>query len=235
MPKQAVLLLSIVLGLGAVAEASLAPSSRKALMSVPRGGAAAGETKKKRKKKKKKKPTDAAKEKEAIQEALKEKDSAQALGDAIRDRADDWLETDPLFSRIDASVSSVGWAMGTSDDGGSVEAAPSSVLAHYFLKSHGGAHALQSVCSLLAVLLSVGACVAKKRRLAKCIFETRHALRHDQAFGRLIGCDGHDGDRYSKNWSRASPTVDGKIGPRSRLPIRLLCGTANGVVKFFYE
>jgi hypothetical protein len=84
MPKQAVLLLSIVLGLGAVAEASLAPSSRKALMSVPRGGAAAGETKKKRKKKKKKKPTDAAKEKEAIQEALKEKDSAQALGDAIR-------------------------------------------------------------------------------------------------------------------------------------------------------
>ena len=84
MPKQAVLLLSIVLGLGAVAEASLAPSSRKALMSVPRGGAAAGETKKKRKKKKKKKPTDAAKEKEAIQEALREKDSAQALGDAIR-------------------------------------------------------------------------------------------------------------------------------------------------------
>ena len=80
----------------------------------------------------------------------------------ISDRADDWLETDPLFSRIDASVSSVGWAMGTSDDGGSVEAAPSSVLAHYFLKSHGGAHALQSVCSLLAVLLSVGACVAKK-------------------------------------------------------------------------
>jgi hypothetical protein len=50
--------------------------------------------------------------------------------------------------------------MGTSDDGGSVEAAPSSVVAHYLLKSHGGAHALQSICSLFAVLLSVGACLA---------------------------------------------------------------------------
>lgn len=35
--------------------------------------------------------------------------------------------------------------------GGGVEASKSSVLANYFLKSHGGAHALQSICSLLAV------------------------------------------------------------------------------------
>lgn len=57
--------------------------------------------------------------------------------------------------------------MGTSDatavdaDGGGVEAAPNSVLAHYFLKSHGGAHALQTVCSLFAVLLSLGSLVTK--------------------------------------------------------------------------
>lgn len=53
--------------------------------------------------------------------------------------------------------------MGTSEDGGSVEAAPSSVVAHYLLKSHGGAHALQSICSLLAVLLSIGACLSPSK------------------------------------------------------------------------
>ena len=42
------------------------------------------EKKKKKKKKREKSPTDLIKEKEAIQEALKEKDSAEALGDAIR-------------------------------------------------------------------------------------------------------------------------------------------------------
>lgn len=78
----------------------------------------------------------------------------------------------PLIDRIDQSIASVGYAMGTSSsspqtishfpgedetDGGGVEAAPTSVLANYFLKSHGGAHALQSACSLLAVLSSVGA------------------------------------------------------------------------------
>ncbi|KAI2513264.1 hypothetical protein MHU86_1035 [Fragilaria crotonensis] len=142
-------------------------SHLKSMVAIPRGGASMVETKstettnKKRKKKKKPKtPADLMKEKEAIKDALKEKDSAKALGDAIRDRTDDWLETDPLFNRLDASVTSVGWAMGTSDDGGSVEAAPSSVVAHYLLKSHGGAHALQSICSLFAVLLSVGACLA---------------------------------------------------------------------------
>jgi hypothetical protein len=96
-------------------------------------------------------------DKVVIQEALKEKDAAQAMGDAIRDRTEDWLQDDPLLHSIDSSVTSVGWAMGTSDDGGGVEAAPTSVLAHYFLKSHGGAHALQSLCSLFAVGFSLGA------------------------------------------------------------------------------
>jgi hypothetical protein len=46
-----------------------------------------------------------------------------------------------------------------SDEGGGVEASKSSVLANYFLKSHGGAHALQSVCSLLAVACTLPALV----------------------------------------------------------------------------
>lgn len=36
------------------------------------------------------------------------------------------------------------------EDGGGVEGSPASVLVNYFLKSHGGAHALQCLCSLLA-------------------------------------------------------------------------------------
>lgn len=36
------------------------------------------------------------------------------------------------------------------DDGGGVEGSPSSILVNYFLKSHGGAHAFQCVCSFLA-------------------------------------------------------------------------------------
>ena len=77
----------------------------------------------------------------------------------------------PLLQKIDQSVSSVGLAMGTSDqveieeDGGGVEAAPTSVLANYFLKSHGGAHALQCVCSLLAALSATGALVVSNSSL----------------------------------------------------------------------
>lgn len=63
----------------------------KSMVTIPRGGASMVETKstdttnKKRKKKKKPKtPADLMKEKEAIKDALKEKDSAKALGDAIR-------------------------------------------------------------------------------------------------------------------------------------------------------
>jgi hypothetical protein len=111
-----------------------------------------------------------------IEEALKEKDSAKALGDAIRDRADDWRSESPLLESIDQSVRSVGWALGASDqqhilieqkialaasfleddEGGGVEAAPTSVVMYYFLKSHGGAHALQCVCSVLATVAALG-------------------------------------------------------------------------------
>lgn len=64
--------------------------------------------------------------------------------------------------------------MGTSDqedavvveeDGGGVEASPTSVLANYFLKSHGGAHALQCICSLLAALSATGALLVPKSPL----------------------------------------------------------------------
>ena len=57
------------------------------MVGIPRGGASMVEAKSKKKKKTKKKektPADLIQEKEAIQEALKEKDSAKALGDAIR-------------------------------------------------------------------------------------------------------------------------------------------------------
>ncbi|CAB9530378.1 expressed unknown protein [Seminavis robusta] len=102
----------------------------------------------------------------AINQAM-EQDPAQALGDAIRSRADELRTNNPLLDRIDLSVYSVGLALGASDrppqlqqlmttteeredDDGGVAGSPSSVVASYFLKSHGGAHALQCVCSLLA-------------------------------------------------------------------------------------
>lgn len=73
----------------------------------------------------------------------------------------------PLLESIDQSIYSVGWALGASDrrrfdgiasdksleedvDDGGMEGSPTSVLVSYFLKSHGGAHALQCLCSLLA-------------------------------------------------------------------------------------
>lgn len=59
----------------------------------------------------------------------------------------------------DSPITSVGWAMGTSDyhrntrhEDHGVEASTSSLVAHYFLHSHGGAHAIQSICSFMAVL-----------------------------------------------------------------------------------
>jgi hypothetical protein len=55
----------------------------------------------------------------------------------------------------------LGQALGTSDqirrEGGGVEASPSSVIAQYFLKSHGGAHLIQSAFSLLSTLAGLGA------------------------------------------------------------------------------
>lgn len=77
-------LLPIVIWLGLfVARVSSVVSPVNSIVRIPRAGASSGEAKKKRKNKAKK-PVDLAKEKEAIQEALKEKDSATALGDAIR-------------------------------------------------------------------------------------------------------------------------------------------------------
>jgi hypothetical protein len=47
--------------------------------------------------------------------------------------------------------------MHTAGDAGGVDASPSSVIANYFLKSHGGAHLLQSASSLLATACALGA------------------------------------------------------------------------------
>jgi uncharacterized membrane protein len=50
--------------------------------------------------------------------------------------------------------------MGASDhrmsEGGGVETATTSVVANYFLKSHGGAHGLQFLCSFLATVSGIG-------------------------------------------------------------------------------
>jgi hypothetical protein len=82
-------------------------------------------------------------------------------GDILRQ---DKINGDPLLESIDGSVASVGRAMGASDfdkqtagDAGGVDASPSSVIANYFLKSHGGAHLLQSASSLLATACALGA------------------------------------------------------------------------------
>jgi hypothetical protein len=144
---------------GASATASSVPAHKK--------------TKTKKRSKKKKTTTTTTLETETISKALHEKDAAGALGDAIRARADQWRQS-PLLDRIDTSVSSVGWALGASDHhsassanettnaeevAAGVEATTTSVVAHYFLKSHGGAHAVQSLCSLLATLSGLGAVV----------------------------------------------------------------------------
>jgi len=123
-----------------------------------------------------------------VSQVLKEKDAAQALGDAIRDRGEQLLRSTSenagpaaqeqqqslLQQSLRESVQSVGWALGASDyqvremqqqqltaaaddDAGGVQVAPASVVVHYFLKSHGGAHALQCVCSLLAAVAGTGA------------------------------------------------------------------------------
>lgn len=123
---------------------------------------------KKKKKRSKTKRNSDIKAKKVIDGAMKEKDAAEALGDAIRDRADtlrqDKMKNDPLLQSIDGSVASVGRAMGASDydvhtetrGAGGVQASTSSVIANYFLKSHGGAHLLQSASSLLATACAVG-------------------------------------------------------------------------------
>lgn len=124
-------------------------------------GGGGGDSTKKTKKKKRRTP-----EKTAIDNVLK-KDAGEVLADAIRSSADE-LRSSPLTSSIDDAVSSLGWAMGASDrrlemlqkaelDSGGVEISSSSVIVHYFLKSHGGAHALQSLCGILASLAGLAA------------------------------------------------------------------------------
>jgi hypothetical protein len=53
------------------------------------------------------------------------------------------------------------------DDGGGVRAPSGSIIANYFLKSHGGAHLFQSICSVMAVAASFGAFVAASKSSAK--------------------------------------------------------------------
>mmetsp|Transcript_117644 Transcript_117644/g.340094 ORF Transcript_117644/g.340094 Transcript_117644/m.340094 type:complete len:538 (+) Transcript_117644:82-1695(+) len=105
--------------------------------------------------------------KKAISDAMKEKDAAEALGDAIRDRADTLRSEDPLLQSIDWSVGSLGQALGASDrirrEGGGVQASQSSVIANYFIKSHGGAHALQCVCSALCTMSGLAAIMTYPR------------------------------------------------------------------------
>jgi hypothetical protein len=154
------------------------------------------EPSRKSKKKKKKKASEppaigdaSSSNKDQINQVLKETDAAQALGDAIRARADILRRDDSLWTGMmgpmDPSLSSLAWSLGASDytDRGSqtratkgrsedededveettdeyaggVEVAPGAVVASYFLKSHGGAHALQSLCSLLSAAAGLGA------------------------------------------------------------------------------
>jgi hypothetical protein len=74
---------------------------------------------------------------------------------------------DPLHPRHRANIRTSSNFLPTDevDDGGSVEVSPSAVLAHYFLHSHGGAHAIQSACSLLAVFWSTIAVVTIPKQM----------------------------------------------------------------------
>jgi hypothetical protein len=173
-------------------DASTSTGSLDALYQIRGGGKAdAPKKKKKRTKKTSTKNSNKDNKKKIIESVLKEKDAAQALGDAIRDRAEQLRKDAPSSlaeQRIEQSIASVGWALGASDQrlvhetalasalatsdyasggnhqeaaAGGVQVEPSSVLAHYFLKSHGGAHALQCVCSLLAAVAGLGAMLFK--------------------------------------------------------------------------
>jgi hypothetical protein len=99
-----------------------------------------------------------------------------------RERADILRGEDPLLQSIDWSISSVGTALGASDhrmlkkDGGGVEAAPMSVLANYFLKSHGGAHALQCLCSYLAMVCGFASIIAHNSPYLGFVFLQRTML-----------------------------------------------------------
>jgi hypothetical protein len=83
------------------------------------------------------------------------------------DRADALREEDPLLQSIDWSIHSLSHGLGASDsrmEGGGVQAASTSIIANYFLKSHGGAHALQVACSFLATISGLGAIFLQKKQ-----------------------------------------------------------------------
>ncbi|GAX10023.1 hypothetical protein FisN_25Lh128 [Fistulifera solaris] len=127
------------------------------------------------KKKKTKSKRDTEDDKARINQSLKEEDAADALGNAIRNRAHQLRfgsEANPEVHDVERSLDSLGWALGSSDftfdktlaaeslENAGIEAGATSILAHYFLKSHGGAHALQSLLSLLASSAGIGAVIA---------------------------------------------------------------------------
>ena len=109
----------------------------------------------------------------------------------FRDRADVLREEDPALQSIDWSVASLGQAMGTSDrirrEGGGVQASQSSVIANYFLKSHGGAHGLQCLCSALATLSGIAAIAlnATKKKETAMIALTYTLLQRTFLFAML--------------------------------------------------
>ena len=82
------------------------------------------------------------------------------------ERAEILRDDDPLLKSIEWSLSSLGHAVGASDhrmsEGGGVEAAATSVVANYFLKSHGGVHGLQFLCSFLATISGMGVLVFQR-------------------------------------------------------------------------
>lgn len=82
------------------------------------------------------------------------------------ERAEILRDDDPLLKSIEWSLSSLGHAVGASDhrmsEGGGVEAAATSVVANYFLKSHGGVHGLQFLCSFLATISGIGVLVFQR-------------------------------------------------------------------------
>ena len=56
------------------------------------------------------------------------------------------------------------------DDAGGVEANPEAVIANYFLKSHGGAHLLQTACSLMAQMFAMGSILVTMKYSSKDAF-----------------------------------------------------------------
>jgi len=133
-------------------------------------------------------------------------DAIRQRGPQLR-RDDDGLSATSTSSTIYSSspagrsIQSVGWALGASDyyrsgttsstsssnpqdpadndatgDGG-VGLAPASVVAFYFLQSHGGAHALQCACSALASLAGLGACWLSSSSSSKVSLQQLTLLR----------------------------------------------------------